>query len=663
MADNKLQSLNEIFNQRFFRIPDFQRGFSWEDKQLSDFWEDLLNLKSDKIHYTGLLTLESLTEETVENKDQWKDDLWLFRAGMSAYYIVDGQQRITTSILLINEILNGIEPNGTICYQPKNDWVSRFLYRQYKDTFKSYIFGYEKDNPSYEYYKTKILGQKSIQSDHVPRRTLYTENLLYAKNFFKKQLENKDQQFKEEIFSKLVNGFKYNLYKISEDLDVFVTFETMNNRGKSLSNLELLKNRLIYLTTLFDDKDGSNHKLRRDVNDVWKTIYEYLGRNPDNPLDDDDFLYNHWIAYFKYDRKESSAYAKFLLGQKFTAKAVLKGELHYNEVLDYINSLRECVKSWYFIFNSYDDESPYSNEIKYWLEKLNRLGFAAFAPLIMVALNKEKDPEILVSFIKLCERFVFLVFRISQRPSNTKNSYFYRMASDYNHSRPSEVDKNKDTTMTTVIWSLKRMIDGWKEDEDGNKHYIGWYDIERFYDYIEDQFEKEGNKGYYSWSAIKFFLYEYEEYKKEESDGNTKRQWSSFDRAKKEESIEHILPQTPDHPSWKMVLSELTSSKVHRCIHSLGNLVLLAKNKNPKQGNRSFQEKKKRINSKGLEVGYFNGSYSEIEVNQYDSWTPAEILDRGIKMLQFMEDRWDIKLTDQNNKTYERLLQLEFVIE
>ena len=41
MAENKLQSLTEIFNEKIFRIPDFQRGYSWENNQLEDFWEDL----------------------------------------------------------------------------------------------------------------------------------------------------------------------------------------------------------------------------------------------------------------------------------------------------------------------------------------------------------------------------------------------------------------------------------------------------------------------------------------------------------------------------------------------------------------------------------------------------------------------------------------------
>lgn len=45
----------------------------------------------------------------------------------------------------------------------------------------------------------------------------------------------------------------FNIHEIEDDYDVFVAFETMNNRGKKLTNLELLKNRLIYLTTLNDN--------------------------------------------------------------------------------------------------------------------------------------------------------------------------------------------------------------------------------------------------------------------------------------------------------------------------------------------------------------------------------------------------------------------------
>lgn len=81
MANRELLTLSEIFNNRFFRIPDYQRGYAWQEKQLEDFWEDLENLKEGRSHYTGLLTIEEVNRKEVENNERWKDDLWLFDKG------------------------------------------------------------------------------------------------------------------------------------------------------------------------------------------------------------------------------------------------------------------------------------------------------------------------------------------------------------------------------------------------------------------------------------------------------------------------------------------------------------------------------------------------------------------------------------------------------
>jgi len=80
------------------------------------------------------------------------------------------------------------------------------------------------------------------------------------------------------------------IHELDADLDVFVAFETMNNRGKQLSKLELLKNRLIYLSTLAPVGMDQQLSLRRNINDVWKSVYRYLGMEVNSPLPDDDFL-------------------------------------------------------------------------------------------------------------------------------------------------------------------------------------------------------------------------------------------------------------------------------------------------------------------------------------------------------------------------------------
>lgn len=88
----------------------------------------------------------------------------------------------------------------------------------------------------------------------------------------------------------------FNIYTVSNDIDVNVAFEGMNNRGKPLSTLELLKNRLIYLSVKIDDDQHERMKLRNAVNEAWKSIYHELGRNKQKPLDDDTFLLNHFFT-------------------------------------------------------------------------------------------------------------------------------------------------------------------------------------------------------------------------------------------------------------------------------------------------------------------------------------------------------------------------------
>jgi len=123
----------------------------------------------------------------------------------------------------------------------------------------------------------------------------------------------------------------FNVYEMSDDFDVFVAFETINNRGKKLSNLELLKNRLIYLTTLYSEdeiKTDEKISLREKINNAWREIYYQLGRNKKKPLNDDEFLNAHWIIYFQYSRKKGEAYMNFLLGEHFIPQKKKKKELY-----------------------------------------------------------------------------------------------------------------------------------------------------------------------------------------------------------------------------------------------------------------------------------------------------------------------------------------------
>lgn len=625
MEATKLQSFSEIFTNKIFRIPDYQRGYSWETEQLEDLWGDLQRLDDDKTHYTGMITVKPVDMTKVGNKEKWENDSWLLQKGYKAYYVIDGQQRLTSIIILIHEILDTLDDGEEINFGSKDEWVGRFLYCSSVGSYnyESFIFGYEKDAPSDEYFKTKILGRMSSSADKYPE-TLYTAKLKKAKFFFKKKIKGLSKEKKEKIFSNVVNGLRFNYYEIDDRLDEYVVFETMNNRGKKLSTLELLKNRLMYLSTLLNEEEEIKRRLRNDINETWKTIYEYLGKNEHHPLDDEEFLRNHWIMYYKYDKKKGNPHVDSLLKEYFTVQNILrKDEDTIKYIQGYVDSLRECVKQWYYIHNI--RQSNYSKDIKYWVEALSMVGFGAFKPMLMAVFAKESEcEEEIVDLLIECERFVFLVFAISDRRVNTKDSYFYRCAKWY---YGEEIG---------IKWLTDR-IKTWR----GN-----YFEPERFLDKMTDLFDKNDRNGYYGWDRIRYFLYRYEMYLKEASNERAKVSWSQDDKWKKAESIEHIFPQTPTDKYWQKRFGCYNEEEQNRLKNSLGNLLLLRVSKNSELQNYDFETKKHQKSSKGKDIGYYNGSFSEIEVAQCKEWTAKQIKERGMKMLEFMENEWEICFDD-----------------
>ena len=348
MAKNndELKSLSEIFGDKVeFVVPDYQRGYSWERKpQLEDLWEDLENMANDRNHYTGMFTFRKIRPEVMTTGNK--------------YEIVDGQQRMTTLIILINELLKRIQ-QPIDEYTDNRAYVTKYLYAKGYGFNVKYRFQYSADDPSDVYFKTQILGQTSANAYTQPNTSLYIKNLSEAKAFFEEKLNGLSQEALTDLFLKVTERLKFNEYMIDDINDVYVTFETMNNRGKSLSILELLKNRLIYLSSLYadlksDDVDadlaaGAAKDLRDTINNTWKTIYIFLGKSTSKKLSDDAFLRDHWMMYFKYDRKTSMPFKDELLSKTFTAKRLIKKELTIEAIKTYVDSLRESVVAWFNI--------------------------------------------------------------------------------------------------------------------------------------------------------------------------------------------------------------------------------------------------------------------------------------------------------------------------
>ena len=58
-------SLQKLFDETLFRIPDYQRGYSWSQQQLEEFWTDLTILPPNQDHYTGMLYLKKISSSDI----------------------------------------------------------------------------------------------------------------------------------------------------------------------------------------------------------------------------------------------------------------------------------------------------------------------------------------------------------------------------------------------------------------------------------------------------------------------------------------------------------------------------------------------------------------------------------------------------------------------
>uniref|UniRef100_UPI004029175D DUF262 domain-containing protein n=1 Tax=Candidatus Stercorousia sp. TaxID=3048886 RepID=UPI004029175D len=97
---NNLKTIKELFSaDHFYRVPDYQRGYSW-NKEFIELWNDIIRLfhinNISRKHYVGMLALDELKQEIDLMQECLQET--------TSFYIVDGQQRITSIIIILKTI-------------------------------------------------------------------------------------------------------------------------------------------------------------------------------------------------------------------------------------------------------------------------------------------------------------------------------------------------------------------------------------------------------------------------------------------------------------------------------------------------------------------------------------------------------------------------------
>ncbi len=241
LLDTKTVNFLELIgNGKIYRVPAYQRDYSWTDEQWEDLWKDIAERKGnpDDRHYMGALVVEGKSDRE--------------------FLIIDGQQRMATlSILALAVIdrLKSLAGEGVAALD--NEERARGLRARYigeKDPASliesSKLFLNETDNAFYQDYLVQL------RQPSVPRSLPKSNRLLWeCFCWFRRQLEDqKDGAELAGLLSETVGRqLLFILITVDDEINAYTVFETLNARGLELSATDLLKNYLFSLVKVGAD--------------------------------------------------------------------------------------------------------------------------------------------------------------------------------------------------------------------------------------------------------------------------------------------------------------------------------------------------------------------------------------------------------------------------
>ncbi|MGU9956218.1 MAG: DUF262 domain-containing protein [Arenicellales bacterium WSBS_2016_MAG_OTU3] len=195
-----LKSLSGIFEHRLIRIPDYQRGYAWQIHELNDFWEDLFHLGDNRVHYTGVITLEPVDQSIYK---RWDDDLWLIEGrGHKPFYVVDGQQRLTTAMILIQTIMEVVGDDAELNFQTIEEIRQQYVMVKAADgQRRSFLFGYEKDNPAQMSFFAPVYSWRNLLAMTTSKPS--TQEISLLRRPFCKETERIELEDIAKIFKKV----------------------------------------------------------------------------------------------------------------------------------------------------------------------------------------------------------------------------------------------------------------------------------------------------------------------------------------------------------------------------------------------------------------------------------------------------------------------------
>lgn len=366
-VETNLQSLEEQLKQfDKIRIPQYQRSYDWSDSEVTVFWSDIresMNQERES-YFIGPIVTKLADGKELE--------------------LIDGQQRITTSLLILSAIRRLFVEEFKKTNDIKLHDYSKILEKRFvlSDSLEDenngqnrYLMN-EENMPIFDDFIVECKSdieienkKKEFKKEHSNYKLLDAYSLLMKK--IRKEIDSGfDQDFLKSIVKYVFSKLKLINIKVGDESDAFLIFETLNDRGKALDTIDLIKN------AMFSKVKGTNFER---VKKNWIVMQSNLDK-ADSP---NEFLSSFWLSQ----------------AEKFNKMSIfddIKKRLSKSErsVVIFSELLREFSEVYNAVRNKQDDFwQEYDQSVRSKIGDLKVIKAKAVTPIMMAAAIKFSNDE------------------------------------------------------------------------------------------------------------------------------------------------------------------------------------------------------------------------------------------------------------------------------
>lgn len=595
MNTHQSSTLASLFNETgcTFEIPAYQRAYSWGEKEIEQFITDLR--ESQSTYYLGHFLFEYQTS-----------------VNSNKFFIIDGQQRLTTCIIFFSvlhkELSSRIE-NGEIIEIDLNSIMKTYLIDSETYIEKLTTVSYDQN-----FFMEEIIRQRSLVNLELD--TSSKKRIRKAKQLFQQVIQAEKDTKKIISWSKLLETAVVSKFVVTSKEQAAQIFSFQNDRGKNLSNLEILKSYLMLQVLLYGT---GAYAPELSIKRIERNISYIYTQTESSKIKEDDVLNYYWRA---------------VSGQGFSSSQVIIGvkkKLSELEPSTRASWIEDFVSDLAASFYHVSDILANNNEFARDLRDLNNMRIAF--PILLRLYRDNADENAKLRLFKFLENITFRYLLRGGRADieSRLNHHFF--------------NNNKNLDTDTVHQSINDFIYNLQHaHKNGNWWYYYWND-DSLLEYL--------NYDFYNNPVDNYLLWKYERYLSDKS--YTLPPDITYHDLVSQESIEHIAPQTP--PQGENLLSgygiydhdtEPTEGiRTGKWIHKLGNLMLVAQSQNSSMGNRSFSFKISSLKEKSLlKQQQKLTDFLDIKINHTDVhnmiWDKKAIVRRHNHIIEAAMKIWDL---------------------